>query len=386
VAALVLGLLIGLVLGAIMGLALAWPRVERLRTELALRGDIHQQIGQVIQETHRVALEQAHASLMSQAAAHLQQAREVIKQTTETVVEPIKERLESLGALQAQLEELKSGTSALSRVLLHPGLRGRWGEVQLKRLVELAGLKRHVDFDEQIHLGNRWDAAGARPDLVINMPGGRKIAVDAKFPAETGLDDAEPATAQEREKKSKELAANLRRAVSELVKRRYQDKDPSLLDVVICYVPVESFFVSALEADPQILDWALENGVLMASPLTLFGLLKTVALGWREEELTKSAKEMQEAAHSLLGRLKTFTGHLAETSRALSRAVEAFNKAAGSYERYLIPSARRLASLRVDATDEASGESLQIGASPQAISLEGEQGADGPSPGEDPHG
>ncbi len=290
------------------------------------------------------------------------------QQAVEALVGPIQDKLaaataaiettersrrQAYGGLKQQLaamvegqQQLRGETAGLARALRRPEVRGRWGEMQLRRVAELAGMAEHCDFTQQASVA----ASGGgtlRPDMVVALPGGREIVIDAKAPMDAYLDAAEtddPVVRQDR------LAAHVRQIeakVRELGGKRYQDHFASA-DFVVLFIPGESFLYAAVEQKPGLIDDALARGVVVATPTTLIALLKTVALGWREEQLAANAVEIKALGEELHRRLGTLVGHLERLGRSVGRTVEHYNKVVGSFESQVMPQARRFEALGVD--------------------------------------
>ncbi len=243
---------------------------------------------------------------------------------------------DQLRVLTAEHGALKDAATALAEALRSPTARGHWGELQLRRVVELAGMEPHVDFELE-----RTTAQG-RPDLVVHLPGGGVIAVDAKTPMNAYL-KALDARGEEREHRLAEHARALRARIRELAGKAYWKAFPQSPELVVVFVPSEAALSAALAADGGLLEDALEHRVLPASPVTLLALLKSVAHGWREVRLGEEARKVAEEARTLIERFATFSGHLTGIGQRLGAAVEAYNQAVGSYRRRLLPLAERLA-------------------------------------------
>jgi len=241
-----------------------------------------------------------------------------------------------LKLLSAEQGELKAAATALKEALRSPSARGHWGELQLRRVVELAGMAPHVDFEIE------RNTSQGRPDLVVYLPGGGVIAVDAKAPMNAYLKALE-AREPERTRLLAEHARALRARIRDLAGKAYWKAFAKSPELVVVFVPSEAALSAALAADGGLLEDALKHRVLPASPVTLLALLKSVAFGWREVRLGEEARRVAEEARSLVGRFATFTGHLSELGRRLSASVDAYNQAIGSYRRRLLPLAERLA-------------------------------------------
>src|SRR5207302_6154840 len=258
------------------------------------------------------------------------------------------ERRESLGRLEAQLrnlsetgEKLRSETGALVTALRKPNARGQWGQMQLRNVVELAGMVRHCDFAEQSALAG--DETTLRPDLIVRMPGGKQVVVDAKAPLQGVLDAYEARDEDEREQHLRDHARLLRRHVRALSDKSYWCQLDSAPDFVVMFLPGEHLYGAALEADPTLIEEAMARRVLIATPTTLLAMLRAVAYGWQQERVAESAQAISDLGRELYGRLVKLSGMLATVGTRLNSTVRAYNETVGSYEARVMPSARRFA-------------------------------------------
>jgi DNA recombination protein RmuC len=265
------------------------------------------------------------------------------------------------GAVRSLLDEMKLGltdlgaqTGTLVKALRQPKTRGEWGEVQLKRCVELAGMTEHVDFETQTTL--HGEDGLLRPDAIVMLPAGRKVVIDSKVPLDAYLEVLEAEDESSRRGELIRHARQVRDHISKLASKRYQDQFASgdTPDFVVCFMPSEAALHAAFEAEPSLYDHALEQKILIATPTTLVGLLRTVELGWRQERIAAEAEEIAGAANELYGRMGTFLQHLSKSGRQLSSAVNAYNSAVASAESRVMPSLRRFQELGA-----ARGEELE---------------------------
>jgi DNA recombination protein RmuC len=274
---------------------------------------------------------------------------------TEAQVEALeRERREAFATLRTQIEALSGGQAQLSRetrnlvtALRRPEVRGRWGELTLRRLVELAGLTEHCDFTEQLRVTT---ADGAlRPDLVVHMPDARDLVIDAKAPLDAYLAALEATSDEERALALKRHAQQVEARVRELASKAYWSQFERSPEFAVLFLPGDQFLSAALAERPELLESALSQSVVITTPSTLIALLKTVAYGWRQSEVVHNAALIRDLGQELYRRLATFDGHLARMGQRLTAAVEAYNAAVGSLERQVLPQARRFSELGVTA-------------------------------------
>ncbi|OFI40096.1 recombinase RmuC [Arthrobacter sp. SW1] len=261
-----------------------------------------------------------------------------------------RDRLEQYGQLAQQLQEarlsdeqLLRSTHALASALRSNSARGQWGEVQLRRIVEAAGMLRHVDFQEQVHAVS--GDSQLRPDLVVQLPGGKQLVVDAKVPLAAYL------AAQEAASSGELLAAHakaLKAHVDALSSKKYWDIPGNSPEVVVCFLPAESILAAALEADPALLDHALSRNVVLASPGTLLAVLKSVAFTWRQDVLTDNAKQLFELAQQLYDRMGTLGENVGRLGSSLKTSVDRYNALVGTLEARVLPTARKLNAMDTD--------------------------------------
>lgn len=386
-------IIIGVCIGAALaGLAL-WPRLVRARADL----DHERARSQERLDTLKDAQEQLSATFKSLSSDALRASIEQLselnraqlrsaqteaqgeldkrRQAVEQLVAPLKdqlgrvdqqlmrldqERRESRGRLEAQLrnltetgEKLRSETGALVTALRKPNARGQWGQMQLRNVVELAGMVRYCDFAEQSALGG--DDSPLRPDLVVRLPGGKQVVVDAKAPLQGVLDAYQARDEEEREAHLRAHARLLRKHVKSLADKAYWAQLETAPDFVVMFLPGEHLYGSALEADPGLLEDAMTQRVLIATPTTLLAMLHAVGYGWQQERVAESAQAVSELGRELHGRLAKLSSLLSTLGSRLNSAVKAYNEAVGSYEARVLPSARRFA----DHGAVASGATLQ---------------------------
>jgi DNA recombination protein RmuC len=237
-------------------------------------------------------------------------------------------------------EQLRAETGNLVKALRQPHVRGRWGEVQLRRVVEMAGMLEHVDFVEQESAAND-EGRVFRPDLIVKLPGGRQIVVDSKAPIAAYLDAHETQDEEVRRARIRDHAAGVRNHLAALAKKSYWEQFEPTPEVVVMFIPGEAFCSAALESDPELLDTGFGQNVIIASPASLMAILKAAAYGWRQETIQQNYREISELGRELHQRLGTMVDHLAKVGVNLERATESYNAAIASFETRVLVSARK---------------------------------------------
>ncbi|RZA23042.1 MAG: DNA recombination protein RmuC [Proteobacteria bacterium] len=265
-----------------------------------------------------------------------------------------KERVGAYKGLYAQVDQLLNAqrslqleASHLAQALKSPTTRGRWGELQLRRVAELAGMLAHCDFYEQTHTVGEGGKS-LRPDMIVRLPGNRQIAIDSKAPLQAYMEALEIDDPNLRQKKFLEHALLLKRQVQSLSQKGYWEHLDASTDFVVLFLPGESFYSAALQADPSLLEYGASDRVLIATPTTLIALLRTTAYAWRQEDISKNAEEISKLGRELYTRLADLAKHALDMGKGITSSVEAYNKFVGTLESRVLVSARRFQELKAD--------------------------------------
>jgi DNA recombination protein RmuC len=371
---------IGLVVGALAGWILGARNAAKAREDLARAEEklrVLDEAGVRLKESFAAlsheALRQNQQSFLDLARSQFGALQDASRtdlserqKAIEAIVKPVAESLQQVdrklqevekqraGAYAGLIEQVKglaetqtrlqSETANLSKALRAPISRGKWGEMQLRRVVELAGMLDRCDFIEQPTLADEHGKV-LRPDMVVHLPGGKSVVVDAKAPLAAYLDAAELQDEAGREAKLRDHARLVRDHITALGARNYSRHVEPAPEFVVMFLPGESFFGAALQFDPSLLEYGIERGVIPASPTTLIALLRAVGYGWRHEQLAENAKEISDLGRQLHERLRTMTGHFDKLGRSLDAATAAFNQAVASLDTRVLVSARRFEEL-----------------------------------------
>lgn len=382
----------GMIIGALFSTLRARQRAQALHVEIAVLNSRIKSDEQLERE-RQAALEQsmerlkssfdsiANTSLRSNSELFLQLAREHLTQhqqyavstlserekAIENMLAPIrealgkteqqiqrieKERAETFGSLKASLESVTLGQQALQKetrtlvnALRRPEVRGQWGEMTLRRLAELAGMVEHCDFKEQVHV--RAEDGNLRPDMIVHMPDGRDLIVDVKTPLDAYLEAVDASTDEQRASAMRRHASAVAERVRQLGAKSYWSQFERSPDFVILFIPGDQFLSAALAEQPSLLEDAIRQDVIIATPSSFVALLKAVAYGWRQMVLAQNAETIRTLAEDLYKRLAVFSTHLGKLGRTLGNSVDNFNAAVGSLERQVLPGARKFTELGV---------------------------------------
>ena len=366
IVALLVGLVVGLALGA-AGVRLALRRSSLLEREArtferraieaeaqldAERGSLDERVAGAVRAASAAAMKESSGAFLDLAQtkldAYVAPLRESLGKVDTQVSALESARQEAYGSLTEAVRSLRedqlrlrSETSNLVTALRAPHVRGRWGEIQLRRVVELAGMVQHCDFVEQ---PTTTDADGRvlRPDVIVNLPGGKRIVVDSKAPLAAYLDAfATDVSDEARQAAIGEHARHVREHILKLGQKAYWRQIDSTPEFVVMFLPDESFLRVALEHDPSLVELAVDNNVIPASPTNLIGLLRAVHYGWQQEVIADGARQISDLGRELYKRLSTMGTHFSKLGRSLDGAVRSFNETVGSLERQVLPQARR---------------------------------------------
>jgi DNA recombination protein RmuC len=351
----VLLLILGLALGAAVAFALARPNRARVRDELkAISADVLTQTGDSLAQ--RLAVQRR--AEQERASGEMAMRAEEFKGLVAPVQEKLgrmeseigrleRERRQAHGELAQMVRTLGDGVGTLRQetgnlvtALKRPATRGSWGEIQLRNVVEMAGMVAHCDFLEQSTI--HTDGASLRPDMLVRLPGGKVIVVDSKVPLDAYLSALEATDEGEREVHIARHARQTREHIVKLAAKGYQGQLEATPEFVVMFVPSDGIYQAALAADPALIEYGVQQQILMATPTTLIGLLWAAHHGWREERIAESARDIADSARELHRRLGRFVEPLAKVGRQLDSAITAYNEAVGSFDTRVVPQVRRI--------------------------------------------
>lgn len=373
------GLLAGLVVGALAAalffrsrLSLAQTTSAVAEAKLASAESAAARLGETFQALADTALRSSQGAFLEAAKTTLETVRAEItgdmaqRQTAvEGVVQPLaaalekldgqirdldRARMDAFGALRNELQRLAQETGSLASALKNPQTRGRWGEITLRRVVELAGMVKHCDFTEQ---ETREGGEGRiRPDMVVRLPGGRTLAVDAKVPLTAYMEAVAAADDARRREALIRHGQQVFAHVNQLGGKQYWSQFQPSPEMVVLFLPGDQFFSAALEHNPTLIEDALDRKVLLATPTTLISVLKGIGFGWRQQQLAENAELIRQVAAEFYERLQVLHGHYQDSGRHLEQAVEAYNRSVASWESRLLPSLRKVRELGVATGEE----------------------------------
>jgi DNA recombination protein RmuC len=339
----------------VLGIFLAGAMIGALATALLFRSLRDAAVDRAVEEQLRAshakdaAMETMLAPIRDGLAKYDAKLGEIERERTRSFA-TLAERMETMSAAS---DVLRGETANLSRALRSSNVRGAWGELQLKRAVELAGMVERCDFTVQ-HTTSNGDDGRLRPDMVVHLPGGKSIVVDAKTPAAAVLEAVNCEDEATRRRLCAEHVVAVRRHIETLSRKAYWEQFDSAPEFVVMFLPSEAFFSTALEFDPPLFEHAFEQKVLIATPTTLVALLKAVAFGWRQEAVAQNAQEISELGRELYDRIRTLGDHFTDVGDHLAKSVQAYNRAVGSLEKRVLPQARRFQTLGAAGSRELS--------------------------------
>jgi DNA recombination protein RmuC len=345
---------------------------QNIEEQRHLLDDAQARLGETFKALSVDALRDSNTSFLQLAQRALAAELEPRQQAMDGLVRPLTEALrryedqvrqlevkgqQAYGSVEKQLEMLASRSNELQRetnnlvtALRAPHVRGRWGEVTLHRVVELAGMTEHCDYLEQVTV--EGDAGRLRPDMLVRLPNGREVIVDAKVPLTAYLDALSAPTEEDRQACLARHGQQVRHHMNALSVKAYWEEFAKAPAFVVMFIPGESFVAAAAHADPALIEDGMAKGVVVATPTTLIALLHAIAFGWRQEQVAENAERLRTLGSELHDRIQKFTEHLERVGAALGRATGAFNDAVGSLEHRVLPSARRFRELGATAGSE----------------------------------
>jgi len=339
----------------------AETRLEEIEKQIEAQRSLVDQATEKLGDTFKAlssdALRSNSQAFVDSARQTLEPLREALKRYEDHLREVESARQRAYGSLEEQVKSLLSSeqqlqkeTSNLVNALRRPQVRGRWGELTLRRAVELAGMSEHVDYSSQVTAES--EEGRLRPDMIVRLPADRQVVVDAKVSLDAYLNAVEAVDEETRHSFLTQHCRQMREHIRALSAKSYWEQFEPTPEFVVMFVPGESFLQAACSVDNALIEQAMQDGVVLASPTTLVALLRAVAYGWRQEQIAESAREVSDLGRELYDRMRVFVGHFAAIGTGLKRATASFNQAVGSMESRVLPSARRFQELGVVGGDE----------------------------------
>jgi DNA recombination protein RmuC len=309
--------------------------------------------------------QQAIGELVAPVRTTLEKFEQQIQSVEKSRIDAYATLTEQVKALAESQGQLRSETANLVKALRAPQTRGRWGELQLKRVVEMAGMLDHCDFREQESVGT--EDGLLRPDMVVRLPGGKNIVVDAKAPLAAYLDALEAPDEATRKQRLLDHARQVRDHLTKLGRKSYWEQFQPSPDFVVLFLPGETFYSAALEADPSLIEAGVEQKVILATPTTLIALLRAVAYGWKQEALTENAQQISALGKELFERICVLADHWSDMGKHLGNAVGAYNKSVVSLESRVLVSARKFRDLKATTESKDLRDLTQVDSTPRAL-------------------
>jgi len=336
-------------------------RLEAARERFAEQRRQIEEMEKKVKETFAAlsasALKSNNEQFLTLAETKMKPLREQLQRYEQQIKELEKARSEAYGGLNRQLRQLEDGREQLTRqtqqlvaALRQPGAKGKWGEVTLKRIVELSGMSPYCDFDEQVSVDT--EAGRQRPDMVVHLPGGRSLVIDSKVNTAAYLDAVRADDETEKKRHLQKYVADVRNTSKALGGKAYWKQFDATPEFVVMFMPGEAFFASAVAEDSNLITDGMEHRVLLSSPTTLAALLMAIKYGWQQEEMAENAQRIAAAGRELYDRLCTFVGHLDAVRAGIEKAAKAYDDAVGNWQRRTLPSVRKLKDLGADGGNE----------------------------------